>query len=439
MPTAIGRIGAIKRPDSGAILPALPLSSIAMLQLAQKRQQLIRIAVCTLLTLAGGTDQAAASDWTHGVYVWQRVHTPELLATLLQERSTFKEIRVLAAQSEGESTWVTLSPDWQVWQEIPVPLVPVLRLQGSKPLVSAAALVAQVLSVRDSWQQNLLHFDRVELDFDCAESQLPAYVALLRQLSNALGPYKVRLEVTALPSWLENPAFRDLLTIADRVTLQVHAVVAPREGIFDAAQAEQWIRRLDVLAVKPFAVALPAYGARLLLDGQQRVIGVEHEAALAMRGTTSVEVNSDPAAVQTLLQSLQKSPPQHLQQVQWFRLPLSSDERAWSITTLKAVRDGLPLAPRAELEKRSNTAGGMDLWVHSTGNVPSMLPAKITVDTGCFGEGVDQYEFRGDGFYTSSTQRLKPGSALIVGWLRCGNRGQASTARIANAPTREER
>jgi hypothetical protein len=399
---------------------------MAMSRLLTTLHRVARLA-CIFATLLLCANPASAA-WTHGVYVWQRVHTPELLATLQQERSTFAEMRVLAAQGETGGAWATLVPDWQAWQGIEAALIPVLRLQGSQPLPDIAPLLQQIAAIRASWQQHGLQFDRIEIDFDCAESQLPVYLQLLTHLRNELKGMHLQLDVTALPSWLEHAAFHELLGIVDRVTLQVHAVVAPREGIFDAVQAERWIRRLDALSTRAFAVALPAYGARLVLDRQQQVVGVEHEAVLAIHNTTHLDIESDPHAVQALLQSLRRTPPGHLQQIQWFRLPLPGDERAWSLATLKAVMTGQPLAPQASIERRANSAGGQDVLLHSAGNIAAPVPVKVPVEQDCQGEGVGGYEFRGDGFYTASTQRMKPGAMLVIGWLRCKNLPQSPPA-----------
>jgi hypothetical protein len=369
------------------------------------------------------TPQNLSKPLQHHAYVWQRMYTPELSQALQQPQSTFTSWRVLAAQRAAESApiagnWITVAPDFKALAASKLNVVPVLRVPGSAANVLAQGLPTKVRSVISAWRRAGLSITRVEIDFDCAQSQLLGYRDALVSLRKSLEPGFL-VDITALPSWLKSKDLPALLAAADRVTLQVHAVQAPVQGLFDARKAEYWIRSFDAISQKPFSVALPAYGAKLLLDASQRVIGVEHEADLDMAAASVANIESDPNAVQALLVSLQRTPLAHLQAIAWFRLPLPSDQRAWAMVTLQAVITGQKLQPSVQVQQLKNETGGLDVTVQSVGNVPGNTPQRIFVAAGCSGEGVGVYQFSAGAFSTRQSQSLRPGQGLVVGWLRC--------------------
>jgi hypothetical protein len=66
------------------------------------------------------------------------------------------------------------------------------------------------------------------------------------------------LTVTALPTWLASPQLASLLAVADASTLQVHAVLDPRLGLFDGERARDWMGQYAAQTRRPWHVALPA-------------------------------------------------------------------------------------------------------------------------------------------------------------------------------------
>ena len=221
----------------------------------------------------------------HGVahsdeaYIWQRLWTPELSLAVQDQRALFSRYRVLGAQHISGTQWAEPAVDLNALKAAVVPVVLVIRLPGAAPLLTAQQLAMKIAEIRARWLHGGVAVERVEIDFDCAESQLERYRTQLVDLRALLGK-TLSLDITALPAWLKAPALPMLIKAADRVTLQVHSVLAPKRGLFDPRLAEFWLRQFAQLSEKPFSVALPAYGAKLLLDSDGKVIGVAHEAEL---------------------------------------------------------------------------------------------------------------------------------------------------------------
>ena len=131
----------------------------------------------------------------------------------------------------------------------------------------------------------------MHLDFDAATRQLDGYRRWLEALREAIAP--TPLVLTALPTWLNSPAFVRLAQTADGYVLQVHSWAAPKTPdqpftLCDPEQAKRAITKAARLN-QPFQVALPTYGYRAWFDGQSRLLGLSAEGPrLAAAGNTQV-------------------------------------------------------------------------------------------------------------------------------------------------------
>lgn len=351
------------------------------------------------------------------VYIWQRQWGAELSAQVVAQGPQFSALRILAGQYQNNA-WLEIKPDFAALRKSTLNVVPVLRLPGSQAALNATQWAEQIRRTRQRFQAAGLRVSTVEIDFDCAESQLATYSEQMRALSALLkdGP---AIHITALPAWLKSPDLPGLIKAVSGLTLQVHSVVAPKGGLFDPRLAEFWIRRLDQLSDKAFSVALPAYGAKLLLNAGGQVIGVEHEAELGMARASEIELQSSPESVRTLIDSLERRPVKHLLGYVWFRLPLLSDTRAWAPVTLKAVLEKAPLRAKIRSEFIQNASGGFDVRLSNLGNIPGSIPQRIAVQPRCEGEGVAEYRYAAGALTTRASTEIKPGSARIIAWLRC--------------------
>ena len=351
-------------------------------------------------------------------YIWQRQWTPELSQAVIAQRTLFSRYRVLGAQHIADAQWAEPAIDLSALKVAAVPVVLVIRLPGSAPLLTAEQLASKIAEIRARWLTGGVASTRVEIDFDCAEAQLERYRAQLVAL-RALLPKGLFLDITALPAWLKAPALPSLLAASDRTTLQVHSVLAPKRGLFDPRLAEFWIRQFAQLTGKPFAMALPAYGAKLLLDSDGKVIGVEHEAELGTPHASALELQTSPESVRALIDALNLRPVPKLEAPVWFRLPLPSDTRAWAPVTLAAVIQKQVLRAQIRPEFIANSAGGFDVRLSSVGNLNAMSALRFAVNPKCSGDGIAGYRYLTGVFSTSIAVELKPGASRVIGWMRC--------------------
>ncbi len=358
---------------------------------------------------------AAHSD---EAYIWQRQWTPELSQALTDLRPLFSQYRVLGAQHIAGTQWAQPTIDLNALKTAAVPVILVIRLPGAAPLLTAEQLASKIAEIRARWLSAGVASARVEIDFDCAEAQLERYSAQLQALRTLL-PKGLFLDITALPAWLKVPALSSLLAVTDRVTLQVHSVLAPKRGLFDPRLAEFWIRQFATLTRKPFAIALPAYGAKLLLDSDGKVIGVEHEAELGTPHASELELQTSPEAVRALIDALNVRPVAGLEAPVWFRLPLPSDTRAWAPATLAAVIKKQGLRAQIRTDFVANSAGGFDVRLSSVGTLNATSALRVAANPKCSGDGIAGYFYSAGVFSTNVAVELKPNTSRVIGWLRC--------------------
>ncbi|KAG0755400.1 hypothetical protein G6F22_020623 [Rhizopus arrhizus] len=119
----------------------------------------------------------------------------------------------------------------------------VWRLAGRVDALNPAGTATRIAAARQAWRHAGITVAGVEIDYDCATSKLPAYRDFLAALKSRLGPDSA-LSITALPTWLNSPELDALLKMADESVLQVHAVLNPTQGLFDAKRAHACVAHL---------------------------------------------------------------------------------------------------------------------------------------------------------------------------------------------------
>jgi hypothetical protein len=383
------------------------------------------LAALSLALAAAGCAPAAAPP-PHEIYVWQRAWTPTLAATLLQARRHFAAWRVLALQSDRNGALQPIRADAAALARAGLPVVAVVRLDGSEPAVSVASLVAGVNATLADWRAAGVMVRGVEIDHDCASAKLPAYAALLRELRAALAR-ELRLSITALPAWLDSSSLRAVLEQADEAVLQVHAVRSPAQGLFDADLALRWVRAFAARSPHPFRVALPDYGARVALDADGAPVSVESEMPIRDGAADVREIEVRPADAARLLRALAAAPPPHFAGVVWFRLPLPEDVRSWSLATLGAVVEGRPLTPRIEVRTEAGQGGAVDLVAVNRGDIDAAPPLQVRVAArGCrAADAVSGYAVaatpEGWRFQRDVAGALRAGRRRALGWVNCAH------------------
>lgn len=377
------------------------------------------ILIAALLLAACERHDAPALD--QQLYVWQRQWTSAHELALKDSREDFSTLRVLALQAFPNDGWHRARIDAPLLKHDGRPLIAVIRLDGQLKALDQAQVTDRILQVVADWQAQGLTLSGVEIDHDAGNARLPEYIEFLTHLRSAL-PASLPLSITALPAWLGSSQLPALLTTVDSSVLQVHAVSDPRRGLFDPEQARRWASAWGKISSKPFYLALPAYGVALLPDAGGAPV-VESEVPVERDGQRR-ELLADPLQLSQLAKELREDPPAHLAGLIWFRLPLTNDRRAWSLSTLRAVARGDALSSRLGLTF-SDHDGLQDIALRNVGNLDSAWPTRITVKASAC-EGADAlagYSLQQSADLLTFTRlrdgRLPAGGQRAIGWARC--------------------
>jgi hypothetical protein len=402
--------------------------------LAFLTKRLCRCASWILLAVLLAACSRPSIPTTHlaqDVYVWQRQWTPALRNALSASNAHVARWHVLAAELGASGRWIDIEPEAAVLADTGRPLLLTVRLNGQLARFDSAAIQAHLLELLTAWRARGLQPAALEIDYDCATARLPDYTAFLQGLKSRIAP--LSLAVTALPTWLASPQLSALLAVADESTLQVHAVLDPRLGLFDAQRAQDWMQQYAARTRHPWHVALPAYGSRVSWDGQGRIAAVESERAL-LAGGVGRELMAEPRVMARFVAQLEAQAPAGLAGITWFRLPTGDDRRAWSLATWIAVLQRQPL--KDGLAVRLVAAAGepgaaSDIRLDNVGNADAALPLRVRIGPRapgqpgnvCAGDGINGYTLENDaqGRYLRLDQAglLRAGSSRSIGWLRC--------------------
>lgn len=357
------------------------------------------------------------------VYIWQRQWTAQHAIALQRSKTSFSQLRILAAQVHPQEGWVNTKINLQQLVQDQRPIIAVIRLDGQLNTLSTGQILQQLQQLTQTWQQLPVRLVGLEIDYDAGSAKLADYVQFLRKLRQQL-PNSLSLSVTVLPAWLDSPALNALRTVTNHTVLQVHAVNPLTQGIFEPAQAATWIERYQKQAQRPFYVALPAYGAGMTASG-----AVESEVTLPEAGIRQ-EYIVDPRAVAALIQQIQHQPPAQLKGWLWFRLPLPNEKRAWSWSTLQKVITEQPLQAQLQLQAKAATHGLYDLTLVNFGDLPAILPTTITLQgQACRVADIRpiyQPNLHANGLQLQRNPQLQSntlaaGKSQILGWVRCEN------------------
>ena len=367
---------------------------------------------CALVAGSAPSDRRLPQD----AYVWQRVWSEGLTRSLRRTAPLVSGFRVLAAEWPPGGQPVFARTDWTLLRSLGRPVVAVFRIDGRGTLPSPAAIGAAFARLPQP-------LAGLELDYDCPTFRLAPYRDLLRTLGPAL-PARTALSITVLPDWLRARDFTSLSAAVDRLVLQVHAADDPRRGLFDRDAMLRWVFAMDRRSARPFLVALPDYGVRVVLDPVGRVLSTEGERR-ALAGSSGTELLVTPTQMADALRALERDPPHRLLGVAWFRMPVEGDKRAWSLDSWVAVLRRASLSVRLALRQFPMRPGNLRLLrVVNEGDVDALLPARIALGAPCIAsDGAGPYVLDRDPPVAMLERRqeglLHVQDAVVVGWTRC--------------------
>lgn len=390
--------------------------------------RLLAVLLLCVIGLSASTTKirTVAEPLPHDAYVWQRLWTPAVISAARQSADIVRAWRVLLAEGDRSGGWATVAIPWDELLTTGRPIVGVVRIDGRLDEERMPALLDKVMATASAAMRSA-PFAGLEIDYDCPTSKLATYTKFLAAVRERL-PSAVALSITALPTWMGSTALAALTAPLSEVVLQVHAVDDPRRGLFDPEQAERWVREFGQRIGRPFRVALPAYDVRVTWRSNGRLATVEGEVPLLAGGRGDL-LEARPAALRQFLEALDRSAPIGLIGVVWFRLPISTDQRAWSLETWRAVIAGQPTSARAQA--LLVPSGQPDLWnvvLANDGTVDVGLPRRVPLDPGCkMADGANGFHLISakiadrDALVLEGTGRgrLKPQSRRTIGWARC--------------------
>ena len=374
-----------------------------------------------MLSIFVAACQPAPVVLSQQAYIWQRIWSPEHALALDESRGLVSGFRILAAQLHPREGLVEARVDLDLLAHDRRPVIAVLRMDGELATLDAVAIAALLSRIINAWRAAGVNLVGVEIDYDCATSRLADYAQLLQalrgNLANDLG-----LSITVLPTWMQSSSLPDVLRIVDHAVLQVHSVSSPEHGLFNPTNARRWIEQFDALSPVPFWVALPSYGSSLVRDRQGN-LQVESERALPIAGSRT-ELSIDPEGMADFLRNLRSEKVDHLLGIVWFRLPLGTDHRGWSMTTLRAVIGVHALTSQIELQLRPGGSAD-DLVVSNAGSLDAAMPEQISVQPATCeaADALAGYSLRRDSaglvFQRTENATLRAGSERVIAWLRC--------------------
>ena len=357
-----------------------------------------------------------------GAYVWQRHWTPALEAAIGQAEDLVDAWHVLAAEIRNGAA-APVAADLQRLAASSRPVVPVFRIEGRLERRDHARVVTRVVEIADAWRRAGLDPKTIEIDYDSPTAHLADYADFLDRLRQAAPP-GTAITITALPTWLDSSALDAVLARVDEPVLQVHGVDNPRHRLFDPALARTWVDAFAVRSPKPFRVALPAYGSRVVWNADFQMVAVESETPM-LAGGTAVTLTVPPNEVADFLAELRRDRPAHLAGIVWFRLPTADDRQAWSLPSWRAVASGRPITLRLHaVASPAETPGMLDLALVNDGEVDVSLPRRILLPSSCgLADGVNGYGLSAAPG-GKALDRLRDGllpvhARRIIGWARC--------------------
>jgi hypothetical protein len=398
---------------------------------------LLRLVLLVLLTVCSSLQAAALPQ---EVYVWQRAWTEPVRQSLHQHGQDFARLVVL----NGEVTWHNnkprlshVSPDYQALLQIKRPIGLALRIgpyTGSFAATDPATtyLANQAEKMVGETRTAGLVPSELQLDFDCASSKLEGYSTWVKLLHKRVAP--VPVVITALPSWIEQPAFKSLAQAADGYVLQVHSLERPASfdanfTLCDPAVARRAVARAAEIGV-PFRVALPTYGYLMAFDHQGHFIGLSAEGPAKSWPADAQfkEVRADPIQMAQLAQEWATNPPAALKGIIWYRLPIEGDILNWRWPTFSAIIQSRIPRKSVRAEAHRVEPGLTEFSLVNDGELD--ISSRLAIQTRwqgtrlVAGDGLHGFELTERGLSSARFEtgrqpnRLPAGEKQVLGWLR---------------------
>lgn len=283
------------------------------------------------------------------VYIWQRSWKPEIQSSIkaVEPNNQFK---VLAGDLKVENKRIVfsrVSVNWSYLSEKAVVADIRMRADLSKFLKAkdqeqtARYLAKNISEIIIEANKSGVHIKGIELDYDCPTSKLADFERFLKAFKREAKAQT--LSITALPTWMNSPDFRGVISSVDHYVLQIHSFELPNDKsapqyIFPKDRASEYFDQAVAIA-KPFYVSLPTYGYEVAFSKDDEFIGLRAEGGMQYfaDGIKKRMAYANPKDILDFLQKSDASQAESFLGVCWFRLPVASDRFNWDIKTFQRV------------------------------------------------------------------------------------------------------
>jgi Protein of unknown function (DUF3142) len=406
-------------------------------QYAFSRVQYRALIILAAALFASCRPQSSDTPLVQRGYLWQRNWTRAVAAAVTDADRQMDGVVVLGAEIQwnaGRPSPIRTNLSWQTLKSLKKPVALALRVAPYPgPFVehdlAATTIVNEATALIQEAETHRLNLSELQLDFDCSQRKLAGYEIWVHEVRTAIRPTK--LVLTALPAWLNERDFPDLIRQSNGYVLQVHSIPTGHrtghEVICDPALARSWVAKAGNLG-RPFDVALPTYRCTAGYDPAGNLLGVAMDSVEPVfpPGTRLLEFDSDADALARLVSDWRKAQPQNLKGVIWYRLPVSTDGQNWRWPTVIAVMEGR--APLHHLEVSRQGDNPVDLSISNNGEADVPVNCTVTVTwkgrSPIASDALPGWSLRVEpgraSFRSNSTRglRLPPGSRIDIGWLR---------------------
>ncbi len=365
--------------------------------------------------LISPSGSAIASKLTTEAYVWKRQWTPSLPQVVGEMGPHLDSIVVLAAEIDR---WPTKTQPAEIvrpnihWSALlSFPGRVGLAVRAPSHLQSGKNSEARLLCLQTVVNAVLLDasahdvtVSELQIDFDCPQSGLSGYANWLENLRPSLNQ-DTDLTITALPSWLDESAWQDVVAMTDSFVLQVHSVdigtanAAP--VLCDADRSLRWAKKANQAGV-PFRVALPTYNSAAGFSEKGDLMGIVSDGPIPNwpPGTSVRFFRSEPSEMATLNLALRQLALAHLTGIIWYRLGDQTEGRNWTSATLTKVIQAREPESKPDVVFRMGEI--IDLELDYSATLPGRLPPSILIRWNeaahlIAGDGIGGYRFHVDG------------------------------------------
>jgi len=306
---------------------------------------IIRIALIVFILSACNIAEA----YENSVYIWQRSWRPEIQSSIKAVESS-DQFKVLAGDLKVENKRIVFSRVAVNWAYLSgKKVVADIRMRTdlskffkAKDQMQAAQYLAKNVSeIISEAKKSGADIKGIELDYDCPTSKLADFERFLSSFRQEMKD--LTLSITALPTWMDSPDFRSLISCVDHYVLQIHSFELPKnknapQYIFPKDRASEYFDRAVSLA-KPFYVSLPTYGYEVAFSKDDEFIGLRAEGGVQYfaDGIKKKMAFANPKDIVDFLHRIDSSKAESFLGVCWFRLPVASDRFNWGIKTFQRV------------------------------------------------------------------------------------------------------